>query len=375
MTSDIVHTNSVPSGRSGRFWQLMLAAALILVAASVAGCSKKVARTPEARPVRTVTVDAQAEGETVSFTGQIRAKDQVNLAFRIGGRIVERHANVGDTIAAGQVLARLDAHDEQNSLRTAQANLMSAQATLTQARLTFGRQRELLKNGWTPRAKFDDAQEAMHTATAQVESAEAQLRIAEDRLGYTVLRADGPGVVTATGADAGEVVQPGQMVARLAGTAKLDAVFDIPEQLIRSGPREPVVTLALSADPQVRATGHVREVSPQADAATRTFQVKVGIVDPPETMHLGATVTGRIKLPAPQGVAVPASALTEGNGGPAVWVVDRHSETVSLRAVDVTRYDPASVVISRGLEKGDLVVTAGVQVLRPGQKVRLLGDG
>jgi RND family efflux transporter MFP subunit len=375
MTSDIVHTNGVPSGRSGRFWQVMLAAALILVAASVAGCSKKVARTPEARPVRTVTVEAQAEGETVSFTGQIRAKDQVNLAFRIGGRIVERHANVGDTIAAGQVLARLDAHDEQNSLRTAQANLMSAQATLTQARLTFGRQQELLKNGWTPRAKFDDAQEAMHTATAQVDSAEAQLRIAEDRLGYTVLRADGPGVVTATGADAGEVVQAGQMVARLAGTAKLDAVFDIPEQLIRSGPREPVVTLALSADPQVRATGHVREISPQADAATRTFEVKVGIVDPPETMHLGATVTGRIKLPAPQGVAVPASALTEGNGGPAVWVVDRHSETVSLRPVDVTRYDPAGVVISRGLEKGDLVVTAGAQVLRPGQKVRLLGDG
>ena len=125
----------------------------------------------------------------------------------------------------------------------------------------------------------------------------------------------------------------------------------------------------------MRATGYVRQVAPQADSATRTFQVKVGINNPPDGMRLGSTVTGRIKLAAPEGVEVPASALTEGNGQPAVWVVDRQTETVSLRPVDVMRFDPAGVVISRGLEKGDLVVTAGVQMLRPGQKVRLLGDG
>jgi membrane fusion protein, multidrug efflux system len=114
-------------------------------------------------------------------------------------------------------------------------------------------------------------------------------------------------------------------------------------------------------------------VSPQADAATRTFQVKVGIIDPPEAMRLGSTLTGRIKLSAPPGVQVPASALTQTDGRPAVWVVDPHSQTVSLRNVDVLRYDPASVVISQGLETGEVVVTAGVQMLHPGQKVRLLG--
>jgi len=123
----------------------------------------------------------------------------------------------------------------------------------------------------------------------------------------------------------------------------------------------------------VRATGRVREVAPQADAATRTFQVKVGIVDPPDGMRLGATVTGRIKLPAPPGVAVPASALMQAGGRPAVWVVDPQSQTVALRDVDVLQYDPATVVISNGLQAGDVVVTAGVQTLRPGQKVRLLG--
>jgi RND family efflux transporter MFP subunit len=136
-----------------------------------------------------------------------------------------------------------------------------------------------------------------------------------------------------------------------------------------------VVDLALSDDPRVRATGSVRQVAPQADSATRTFQVKVGINHPPEGMRLGSTVTGRLKLAAPEGVAVPASALTEGNGSPAVWVVDRQSQTVSLRPVDAVRFDVENVVISRGLETGDLVVTAGVQMLRPGQKVRLLGEG
>ena len=117
----------------------------------------------------------------------------------------------------------------------------------------------------------------------------------------------------------------------------------------------------------------MREVSPQADPATRTFQVKVGIIDPPEAMRLGSTVTGRIKLSAPSGVQVPPSALTEANGRPAVWVVDPKSQTVSLRNVDVSRYDPADVVVSQGLDTGEIVVTAGVQTLHPGQKVRLLG--
>jgi RND family efflux transporter MFP subunit len=376
MTIAIAAASVAPLRRvADRFRAAATAATLIVLAAGVAACEKKVARTPDPRPVRTVTVDTRAEGETVSFTGQVRARDQVNLAFRIDGRMIERRVGLGEIVAAGQVVARLDPQNEENALRSAQAGLASAQATLTQARLAFGRQQELLKGGWTARARFDDAQEALRTAEAQVESAEAQLRIAEDRLAYTVLRADSAGAVTATGADSGEVVKAGQTIVQLAGTTKLDAVFDIPEPLIRTGPRDPVVRLELSGDPRVQATGYVREVAPQADSATRTFQVKVGIDGPPDSLRLGATVTGRLQLPPPDGVALPASALTAGDGRPAVWVVDRATDTVSLRAVDVARYDTAAVIVSRGLEKGDIVVTAGVQMLRPGQKVRLLGDG
>jgi RND family efflux transporter MFP subunit len=163
------------------------------------------------------------------------------------------------------------------------------------------------------------------------------------------------------------------MVVQLARQGGRDAVFDVPEELIRTGPRDPVVEIALTNDPQVKATGRVREVAPQANSATRTFQVKVGIIDPPEALRLGSTITGSIKLSAPSGVEVPASVLTEANGRPAVWVLDPQSQSVSLRNVDVLRYDPATVIVSQGLETGDIVVTAGVQTLRPGQKVRLLG--
>jgi RND family efflux transporter MFP subunit len=353
------------------FKHQMLWAALI--AATLTGCDKPAPPASQARPVRAVEVERRAEGETVSLTGHIRAKDEVSLAFRLNGRMIERPVNVGDVLKAGQVVAKLDPQIQQNGLNQAQAELASLEAVLTQARLTFGRQQQLVKDGWTSRANFDEARQKLETVQGQINAAQAQLRTAQEQLSYTVLHADGPGVVTAKGAEPGEVVQAGKMIVQEALEGGRDAVFDVPEQLMRTGPRDPLVQIALTNDPTMRATGRVREVSPQADATTRTWQFKVGIIDPPEGMQLGSTVTGSIKLTAPPGVELPASALTEANGQPAVWVVDPQSHTVSLRNVDVSRYDPASVVISKGLENGEVVVTAGVQVLRPGQRVRLLG--
>lgn len=348
-------------------------AAAALIAATLTGCDKPVPPTPQARPVRAITIESRAAGETVSLTGQIRAKDHVTLAFRLDGRMIERPVNVGDVLTAGQLVARLDPQNQQSEVTSAQASLASAEAVLNQARLAFLRNQTLVKAGAVSRAKFDEAQQDFTTAQAKVDAAQAELRIERDRLGYTTLLADAPGEVTAVSAEPGEVVRAGQAIVQLARQGGRDAVFDVSEQIIRTGPRDPVVEIALSDDPKVTAIGRVREVAPQADSATRTFQVKVGIINPPEGMRLGATVTGSIKLPAPPGVEVPASALTEADGRAAVWIVDPKSLTVSLRTVDVLRYDPAAVVVSQGLEKGDVVVTAGVQTLRPGQKVRLLG--
>jgi RND family efflux transporter MFP subunit len=347
-------------------------AAVGLIVMMLVGCDRKTPPAAEVRPVRTVTVERNSGGELVSLTGQVRAKNQVNLAFRLDGRMTKRLVNVGDVLKAGEIVAELDPQNQQKALRTVQANLASAEAALREARLTFGRQQKLLAGGATPRAKFDTADQTLRSAEAEVDAAHAQVGLEQDHLSYTVLFADAPGVVTATGAESGEVVRAGQMIVNVARQGGRDAVFDVSEQLIRTGPRDPVVQIALTNDPSVRATGRVREVSPQADPATRTFQVKVGIIDPPPAMQLGSTVTGSIKLSAPPGVEVPPSALTEANGRPAVWVVDPQSETVSLRNVDVSRYGPADIVVSQGLDAGEIVVTAGVQTLHPDQKVRRL---
>src|SRR5262249_27645777 len=171
----------------------------------------------------------------------------------------------------------------------------------------------------------------------------------------------------------GEVAEAGQMLARVAGQDGRDAVFDVPAQLIRSAPGDPEITVNLTEDPTVTATGRVREVSPQADPVTRTFEVRVGLIDPPQAMLLGATVTGHVRTDLATVVEIPAAALTKFERQPAVWIVDPASNAVSLQNVDILRFDHDTVSISQGLDTGQVVVTAGMQALHPGQKVRPLG--
>lgn len=342
--------------------------------ALVGGCSREEEKAaPEIRPVRALKVQRSDSGVPVSLTGRIEAENEVSLAFRIGGRMVKMDVNVGDRVEAGQVIAQLDPVNELNAQRTAQANLTAVQGQLVQARNHFERQDTLLKQGWTTRVNHDQAVQALQTAEAQVEAAEAQLKTANDLVGFTELKADAPGVVTAIGPRAGTVVQIGQMIARVARQDGRDAVFDVPAQLIRAAPSDPLITVSLSDDPKVTAKGRVREVAPQANPVTRTFEVKVGLANPPEAMRLGATVIGRLELSAVSVFEIPASALTRSNQQASVWIVDPKKNTVSLRHVDVVRFDQNQVSVGYGLENGDIIVTAGVQALHPGQQVRLLG--
>lgn len=349
---------------------MTMAPALLLMA-----CQKETdTAAPAARPVRTVTIEKSKAGMPLAFTGRVEAEDEVTLAFRISGRLLESNGKLGDRVKPGQVMARLESQNELNALRQAQAGLAAAQGQLTQARNHFERQETLLAQGWTTRANFDVATQAQQTALSQVDAAEAQLKTAHDLVSFTELKADAPSVITATGPSAGEVVQAGQMIFRLARKDGRDAVFDVPAQLIRSGPVDPQITVSLTDDPTVTAQGRVREVAAQANPVTRTFEVKVGLTDPPPTMRLGATVIGRMEMNAVPIIEIPASAMTRSNQQPAVWIVDPSTRTVSIRNVDVLRFEQANVVVSRGLDTGEIVVTAGVQALHPGQKVRLLGS-
>ena len=347
----------------------------LLAAALLAGCEEEVAAPPaDPRPVRVVTVSETANGERISLSGVIEAETESDLAFRIGGRMVERPVNVGDVVSPGQVIARLDSQDEENALRAARAALTAAEGQLVEAEANFARQESLLASGFTTRQRFDEARQSLQTAQASRDAAAAQLEIARTRVADTVLYADAPGAVTARGAEVGEVVQPGRMIARIARDDGRDAVFDVPAFLIQSAPRNPVIDVALTIDPGVTAKGRVREIAPRADPVTGTFRVKVGLDAPPEAMRLGSTVSGALTVGGAEGYVVPASALTRDGAGAAVWVVDPASATVSLRPVQVSRFGAVEITVSSGLQPGDIVVTAGVQAILPGQKVRLLGD-
>ncbi|MCC0058685.1 MAG: efflux RND transporter periplasmic adaptor subunit [Hyphomicrobiaceae bacterium] len=351
------------------FSGLAIALTLVLI-----GCdSQEEAVETAPRPVRTVTVDESRAGQTVELAGTVESQVEVDLAFRIGGRMTERLVRVGDTLEAGQVVARLDPSDEENGVRAAEASLASAEAVLSEARLDYDRQRHLFERQVVARVALERAEQVRKTAEAAVGTASAQLGIARRRLDDTELLADAPGVVVAVGPDAGEVVQPGQMIAELARDDGKDAVFNVAAALKDQGPADPEILVRLSQNPSVTANGRVREVSPRADTLTGTFRIRVGLIDPPPAMRLGSTVVGRATFGDTAGIELPASALTQSDGEPAVWVVDPEKKTVSLRQIGVERFSPSAVTVADGLEIGDIVVTAGVQALRPDQEVRLLG--
>src|SRR6266550_142853 len=343
---------------------------IIAVTLSLAACGKDQPKKVEIRPVRVTSIQHTLSGDTVSLTGQIQAKDQINLAFRIAGRLQERNVTVGDPVTPGQIVARIEPQDFQNALRSVEADLASAKAVLANAQATEGRQSELLSKGFATRVQYDQAEQGLKTAQAQ-----AKLQNARDNLAYTDLKSDVAGSVTAKGAEPGEVVAAGRMILQVARQGGRDAVFNVPSQLIRQSPKNPEVTVSLSDDPTIVAIGHVREVAPQADAATGTYVVKVALDNPPDAMRLGATIVGQVKVQSEPVIQPPGTAVTQSEGKPAVWLVDPEKKTVSLVPVTVGHYDTSSAVVAQGLKDGDLVVTAGVQALRPGQEVRLLETG
>jgi RND family efflux transporter MFP subunit len=315
-----------------------------------------------------------AEGEPISLTGHIRARTEESLAFRIDGKLIARRVGVGQVVKPGDLIAEVDPQPLQDALRAAQARRAAAQALFDEASKNLERKQILLRQGWSTSAQFDAAEQAYRSAKSAVDATAAELHAAEDKLGYTNLRADAAGAVITTGAEAGEVVRAGQMIVTVAHNDGADAVFDVPASLMRKVSPDAEISIALSDDPAVHTVGRVREVAPQADPVTRSYGVKVGLTEWPAAMRLGATVTGRTHMQTPGGIELPATALTSVNDHPAVWVVDPRTHEVALRPVEVQREDSASIVATGGLQGGELVVTAGVHALRPDQKVHLIGE-
>lgn len=345
----------------------------ILVLATLAGCSPEEAVVEKPRPVRTLTVSPVADGEELVQTGEIQPRYETAHGFRINGRIASRLVDVGARVKAGQTIATLDDQDVLNELRAADADMRSATAAEDLAKVALDRQQALFAKDIVAKARVDEADANWQSARSRREAASATLANARNKLAYTKLTAESDGIITSIGANAGQVVAAGQMVALLASTDEREAVFNVSEKLVREAPRDLQVKVSLSTNAAISVVGAVREISPTADPVTRTFRVRISLPGAPADMAFGATVTGRVILPTGLMIAVPAASITNEGDKPAVYVVDPATGLLVRKLVMVARYTTDIAYITAGLGNGDIVMTAGVAKLRPGQKVLLEG--
>lgn len=349
-------------------WPARTGPALLLVAVGACQDSKALPEKPAVR-VQAQRVDRTDYAPTVKLTGDIRAHFQSDLSFRVSGRVTERNVEVGHHVEADDIIARLDPEEQRANLSSAEAGVKAAQAQYRLASSAFERQKTLLARGYTTRRDFDQAEEAIRVAEGTLDSAKAQLATAQDQLAQTMLLAGAAGVITSRRIEVGQVVQTAQPVFSLAHDGALDAVFAVQESVFDLAPADNVVEVSLLADPKIRAKGVVREVAPTVDPGGGTIRVKVGLGNPPAAMKLGSAVIGEGRFKRREVIILPWRALFSDHGHHAVWTVDPQTDTVSLRRVAVERYESGSFVVRDGLKLGDIVVTAGAQLLRPGQPV------
>ncbi|HUP98100.1 MAG TPA: efflux RND transporter periplasmic adaptor subunit [Usitatibacter sp.] len=344
-----------------------VAAALLLAACG----NGKVAPEP-VRPVLTQTVVPGAASTKDVYSGEIRARHEADVGFRVGGKLVARTVDAGARVTRGQVLARLDPVDAHLVAKAAVAQLASAESDMTFAKAEMDRHADLLAKGFISRSAFDVKQNAHDAARARAEQARSQASISSNQAQYTTLVADADGVVVSVAAEPGQVLSPGQPVLRLAHAGEKEVVVNAPEsQLARFKPGN-AVAITLWSDGGAIFAGRIREVAGGADPVTRTYAVRVTVLNPPPQAHLGMTANVIFASgPDANLVVLPMSALArDGRDDAAVWVVDPKSSQVKLRRVTVGQFREDGVTVTAGLHPGDIVVTAGVHKLRENQVVR-----
>lgn len=341
----------------------------VIAALALAGCKKEEEAAAPPRPVLSLVVTPTALPGT-RFAGTVQAKVQAALGSRVAGRLVSRSVNVGDLVKKGDVLAVLDATAYELAVRSARAELSSAEATLASAIATEERQKTLLQSNAAAKAAVESAEQSREAADAGLVRARTALVKAEEQLSYTSIQAEFDGVVVATGAEVGQTVSPGEAIVTIARPDERDAVVDIPEtaETIAVGSR---FTVSLQINPAITVRGAVREVAPSADAVTRTRRVKIALEDPPNTVRLGTTITAELEGPDLTAIMVPQTAVLEKDGRPHVWLVDAGEGVVRLAAIETGAAAGNYVPVTKGLQDGDRVVTAGVHSLEEGQQVKI----
>ena len=351
-----------------------LPVALTLVAATVllSGCSRPVPSEEPIRAVKVLTVGVEGMRAGGEFAGEVRARVESRLGFRVGGKIVRRQVELGQRVRAGEILAQLDPQDYQLAVQAAKAQVAAALTNRDLAAADFKRYKELRDQNFISGAELERRDAVLKAAQAQLDQAQAQGSAQGNQAAYTTLVADVSGVVTSVDAEMGQVVAAGTPVVRIAQDGPRDVVFSVPE--------DKVAQIRMGSGVDVRAWGAqtpihgvVREVAASADPVTRTFGVKVSLPTK-DALALGATVSVLPQALDRSGVQViklPTSALRQDGQSSAVWVLDTTSMTVKLQPIQVATADGNEVIVAGGLQPGMQVVSAGVHVLSPGQKVTI----
>ncbi|CAH0440242.1 efflux RND transporter periplasmic adaptor subunit [Ralstonia pseudosolanacearum] len=349
---------------------LLLGGTLLL-----AGCGKEQPKAPEVRPVRTMTVVSEQAAGTVEFSGDVRPRVESRLGFRVPGKIIARQVDVGATVRKGQVLARLDPTDLALAQQSAQAQLQAAKTDRDLAASDLKRFSELFAKGFISAAEQQRHQANYDAAQARYDQATAGYRNQSNQAAYATLEADADGVVTSVDAEVGQVVSAGQPVVRVAQTAEKEVVIGIPEDQVDALRKSPDVRVKLWADPSRSLPGKVREIAPAADPVTRTYTVKIAVPNPPPDLKLGMTAVATFVRPGGgadsggMGVRVPITALLQEQGKNEVWLYDAASQTVKPVPVTVGAPRDNVLLVTGGLSPGQTIVTAGVHLLKAGQRV------
>ena len=360
----------------GRQWRLCRSGEMVIGIMTIAlltGCSEPQASPPKPRPVRFVTVKREEHKPVIQGSGQVKARYVSAVGFLISGRVVSRVVDVGSGVKRGDLIAKVDAIDYQNRLVAAQSQVVSAQASLDQAEPQEARQKKLLANGFTTQANYDSAFKAFQSARAQLQGANANLRLAQDQLRYTELHSPVEGIVTSTQVDMGQVVSPGQSIVEISQNGERDASFAVAAEHAANARIGTPVRVWLQSRPALSVNGTIREISPDADRVTGTYMVKVRLPDAPAEMRLGSVVLGQADVRGELLISLPPTALLQSGDSPQVWVISSDA-TVHRKPVSVLRYEDDEVIIASGVEDGDRVVSAGVNVLAEGEKVVVPGE-
>jgi RND family efflux transporter MFP subunit len=344
---------------------------LLLGCLLLAACSKEEQPPEPVRPVLWLEAQALGQQQLGRFAGNIQARYESTLGFRVGGRIARRMVDVGSEVKKDTLLATLDPTDQQNQVRASQGDLARVEAQWINAQANARRQQELFDRGVGAQAQLDIAQTDLKTSGASLAQAKAALSQAKDQLNYSELRTDHDAVVTEWKAEAGQVVGAGQEVVTLARPDIKEAVIDLPAGLAESLPADVVFQVAAQLDPATQTTATVREIEPQAESTTRTRRARLTLADTPPGFRLGTAISVTLSSAIEPRVELPLSAVQQAEGQARVWVIDTQASTVAPRKVEVLTRGPDSVVLAAGVKPGERVVIAGVNSLKAGQQVKL----